>query len=77
MNLQILEVGARCACPISGAKHRAPTIGTIVPVTFYEIIKVQSTVIGWIFVPEWVAGAPTICEPFEPAEDFGEEIEAG
>jgi len=32
-------VGARCACPISGAKHRAPTIETIVPVTFCEIIK--------------------------------------
>jgi hypothetical protein len=33
-------VGARCACPISGAKHRAPTIETIVPVTFYEIIRI-------------------------------------
>jgi len=30
-------VGARCVCPISGAKHRAPTIETIVLMTFYEI----------------------------------------
>ena len=27
-------VGARCACPIPGAKHRAPTIETIVSATF-------------------------------------------
>jgi hypothetical protein len=32
-------VGARCACPILGAKHRAPTIEAIVLVTFYEIIN--------------------------------------
>jgi hypothetical protein len=32
-------VGARCACPISGAKLRAPTIETIPLLTFYEIIK--------------------------------------
>jgi endonuclease III len=32
-------VGARCACPILGARHRAPTIETIVPVTFYESIS--------------------------------------
>jgi hypothetical protein len=31
-------VGARGACPISGAKHRAPTIEAIGLATFYEII---------------------------------------
>jgi hypothetical protein len=31
-------VGARGACPISGAKHRAPTIKAIGLATFYEII---------------------------------------
>jgi hypothetical protein len=29
-------VGARCACPISGAKHRAPTPETILSVAFSE-----------------------------------------
>jgi len=39
-----MMVGARCACPISGAKSRrwrdAPAIETIVLVTFYETIKI-------------------------------------
>jgi hypothetical protein len=34
-------VGARCACPISGAKNRAPTIEAIDLVTFYEIIRIR------------------------------------
>jgi hypothetical protein len=34
-------VGARGACPISGATHRAPTIETIIPTTFCEIININ------------------------------------
>jgi hypothetical protein len=37
--MRALHCRARCACPISGAKHRAPTIETIVLLTFYETIK--------------------------------------
>jgi hypothetical protein len=46
-------VGARGACPISGAKHRAPTIETIVPLAFYEIIKV-----AWIGISVTLPAMP-------------------
>jgi hypothetical protein len=54
-------VGARCACPISGAKHRAPTIETIVSETFYEIIKNRCLGNGggevFYFLSGWLNGA--------------------
>jgi hypothetical protein len=37
-------VGARGAWPISGAKHRAPTIKAIGLATFYEIIKIRNLI---------------------------------
>ena len=67
--------GERCS-PYDGHLPDAPTIETIVPVTFYEIINFQSTVIGR-FITEAGAFAAINGEPFEPAEDFAEEIEAG
>jgi len=50
-------VGARCACPISGAKLRAPTIETIGRLTFYEIIKVKFIL---KYVSEYPSRAKTI-----------------
>jgi hypothetical protein len=50
--------------------------GMTVYLTFYEIINFQSTVIGR-FITEAGAFAAINEEPFEPAEDFAEEIEGG
>jgi hypothetical protein len=51
-------VGARCACPILGPKHRAPTIETIALLTFYKIIKAGKQKMEKGFGPSLPADMP-------------------
>jgi hypothetical protein len=47
--LRALHVGASGRSPIMGVRPDAPTIETIVWVTFYEIIKIESSYLLTLF----------------------------